>query len=152
MSTNRQKPAQLAEECFRSLLMGARRTPCSFPTESLRISSQMLGSTEKEESARTKAASLLPGPVNKCFHLLLPMSLTRLYSKRSACGTGLLWIWLLISLWLAQTHCAKGPDPGVFSALASSAIKKGRMLAHYYTGNCQEGGFFKTGMLASRVF
>lgn len=105
LSTNRQKPAQLAEECFRSLRMGARRTPRSFPTESLGISSQMLGSTEEGESARTRAASLLPGPVNKCFHLLLPMSLTRLYSKHSALVLG--WA----STEMAPDQPVVGTDP-----------------------------------------
>lgn len=50
LSTNRQKPARLAEECFRSSLVGARRASCSsFPRESLRIRSQMLEDPQRKE-------------------------------------------------------------------------------------------------------
>lgn len=49
LNTNHQKPAQLAEECFRSSLVSARHTSRSSTRESLRISSQMLGSTEERE-------------------------------------------------------------------------------------------------------
>lgn len=127
LSTNRQKPARLAEECFRSSLVGARRASCSsFPRESLRIRSQMLEDPQRQESARTKASFLLPGPLNKCFLLLLPRPLTQLH-KHSACGAGLGfcrngsqsgcgWHYLTVPRALAL---------GVFSALASSAMKKG---------------------------
>lgn len=140
MSTNRQKPAQLAEECFRSSIVGARRTSRSFTRGSLRISSQTLGSIEEREaeSSSKKAGSLLRGPLNKCFHLILLRSSTQLHGH-SACGT---W---LTSVEMAPDQSVAGTAllcqvPWGLLCFCFSSYEQGRKLAPVTTQEAAKKG------------